>query len=86
MVGKDAWRWINGVKAIVWRKERHVDVQSMDEIFFVVPLVWITRMDMKVDGYERCKRMLFEFTLLSLFELTCHMVLSTALIKLPSLR
>ena len=49
MVGNDAWKWTDGVKAIVWRKGRHVDVQSMHEHFVIVPLVLIASMDMQVE-------------------------------------
>ena len=49
MVGKDVWKWIDGVKAIVWRKERHVYFLSIYEHFFVVPLVLIMGIGMKVE-------------------------------------
>ena len=47
IVGKDVWKWKDGVKAIVWRKRRHVLCQSMSEPFVIVPLVLITSMGMK---------------------------------------
>ena len=49
MVGKDVWKWKYSVKAIVWRKGRHVLFKSMYENFDIVPLVVITSMDMKVE-------------------------------------
>ena len=47
MVGKDVWKWKDGVKAIVWRKRRHVLFQSMYEHYDIVPLIMIMGMDMK---------------------------------------
>ena len=44
MVGKDVWKWKDGVKAIVWRTGRNVFFQSMYEPFVIVPLVWIMSM------------------------------------------
>ena len=46
MVGNDVWKWRDGVKAIVWRKRRHVDVQSMYEPSIIVPIVLIMSMGM----------------------------------------
>ena len=50
MLGKDVWKWKDGVKAIVWRTGRHVFFQSMYKHFSIVPLVWITSMGLKVEG------------------------------------
>ena len=47
MVGKDVWKWKDGVKAIVRRTRRHVFFQSMYEPFVIVPLVLIMSVAMK---------------------------------------
>lgn len=48
MVGKDALKWKDGMKAIVWRKRRHVLFQRMYEQFGIMPLIVITSMGMEV--------------------------------------
>ena len=47
MVGKDVWKWKDGVKAIVWREGRHVLFQCMYEHFGIVPLEVVMSKDMK---------------------------------------
>ena len=49
MVGKDAWKWKDSVKASVWRKKRHVLFQTMYEHYVNVPLRVITSMGMQVE-------------------------------------
>ena len=49
MVGKDVWKWKDGIKAIVWRKGRHAYFQSGHGHFVVVPLVLIMSIGQKVE-------------------------------------
>ena len=47
IVGKDVWKWKDGVKAIVWRMGRHVFFQSMYE-----PFVNVWKRDNNMKGID----------------------------------